>query len=60
MTSKRQYSIFDEPAVLYVVEKVHEAGLNEAGLWFVRENLRKWHAEGKRLQAQGKLNERGN
>lgn len=49
MTS-RQYSIFDEPAVLYVIERVHEAGLHEASMGYVLENVRKWHSEGKRRQ----------
>jgi hypothetical protein len=46
----RQYSIFDEPAILYVIERVHEAGLHEASMGFVVDNLRKWHSEGKRRQ----------
>ena len=54
MTS-RQYSVFDEPAILYVVERVHDAGLHEASLGFVLDNVRKWHAEGKRKQM--KMNE---
>jgi len=49
MTS-RQYSIFDEPAILYVVERVHEAGLHEASWGYVLDNVRKWHSEGKRRQ----------
>jgi len=49
MTS-RQYSIFDEPAILFVIERVHEAGLHEASMGYVMDNLRKWHSEGKRRQ----------
>lgn len=57
VVTKRQYSIFDEPAVLYVIEHVHDMGLHDCA--YTHEQLKEWHAEGKRLQREHKLDQRG-
>lgn len=49
MTSK-QYSVFDEPAVLYVLEQVWEYGNRGLGFGAAKDHLREWHSIGKRQQ----------